>query len=560
MKRDYFIEKGFDGDYAIARILENKDSYIGIIDKNMNVIEPFLKFDEKYSLREGHELLKTNFKNKACITSYKDTVYEFISNGIYINHYSKTLININNREKTFNNEISVIQYNHNLNMLVIQSKYGYGLGSINGEIIVEPIYNDKFEKFDDYIKISTTNNGDIVYGLTDLNGNLIINTMFTDFVKVFKQKYTYITAIMTEKNSNKKKTLRAAIIKLSGNTTVSISFLPIKSYIEESKLQATFLKNVVIENDYVIFSNNSLPNKEITSSSKFGVSDIYGNIIIPCIHDNPIETLIVNNKTYFKVYRKESNKNIYALLDINDTLLTKYEWSDLIVKDDILYGIKEDIYFKISLENREYYKTNIHIKSDTNSTDYNIKQNSNNISSQQDKENKLIVDNYTIEIEYFNNKVILKNATLKKEYTLFVETCKIELIRIGNKNYILCNGRAKTDDCSIAILDYKLEGKLKHSFYGFSINFKNNLLNTNCFELEEVFPSIASSYFGFNIHYIYDEDFNFLGEFKDYKCMNLYEIFFYENGKEYSLNLLTKEKTILNNNNTNPSDEGYENY
>lgn len=566
-KTDYIILDEFKGGYAIALkpfiIKESniKVNYVGIIDENLNEVVSFRRRNEGYDTSCSNLRIELGeWVQDEEEYYYEEEIYRYITDGVYLCVKNYKIINFNNRELSFPRGIEVVDFDKDLNLLVLKSDRGYGLGDINCNIIVNPVYARYFSKFHDYIEIEKVVDGISQCGLVDFDGNIIVKPQFEEFVDLIKvDNKTVVIAISTEniafsaeKKALNTKYFRRAIWednpvteKIAALSTIiiedkyckSINYLPVRCCYNELK------RNYSLEclNAYVLDNYISLNNKCICDTAKtcvglHGVSDIYGNTIIPYTYANNILPVKINNEYYFVWGITSFFKSpMLGLLNTNNEEVLKCGFSRLYELNGELYGEKDGIPYKIHLDTLTLENISELPKIQSSNTD-----NKSVGNNKYDVTPELIyLGDTSIKIEKSDYAICFSSGKKKINYKTKNYDLKINKFSVANEEYLAFQ---KIDDVNLGgnfiILNKNLNEVININITGNDAYLNTNIANTNCFEIVDCFISpdedIMSSS---RIIHIYDENFNFIDKFNSYKRVNVHEVL----SNDKILNLATKE-------------------
>lgn len=565
-KVDYIILDEFKGGYTIAlksfirRETNKVENYVGIIDENLNEVAPFRFREEGPSVYSGNLRIElgewVQDEEEYC---YKEAVYKYIADRVYLWEKDKKIINFNNEKANFPYDIEVIEYLDDLNLLLLHSKKGYGLGDINGNVIISPIYQRDFSKFYDYIEVKNIIDGIAYYGLIDYSGNIVVKPQFKAFIDL-KQLNTelLITAISIEdvglsteerevnkKNSrlvrwedcliNKKVGVLCTII-IEDSCCKSINYLPIRCSYKEIKGYCTMRNmNVYMLDKYISSTYNCLYDDTKQSLGNYGVCDIYGNTIIPYKYGNQILPVKIKNNYYF-IWGVSNffGSSSLGLIDDNNKEVLKCEFSKLYESNGELYGEKDSIAYKIDLDKLTFDKIEELPKIPNSDNKY--------IDNNKDNKTKLesiSLKNVDVRIKRSDNYICFSSGERERRYDISGYSYKIEKFTVANKEYIFFP-RVDYNDLksNVIVLNDNLDEIIDFDLFANDIYLETNIANTNCFRIVKCFISpnediMRSS----EVNYIYDESFILINTFDGYTRINIHEIL---NGNSI-LNLDTKE-------------------
>lgn len=572
-KTDYIILDEFKGGYAIAlksfivKETNTKLNYVGIIDENLNEVTSFIRRNEGYDMYCSNLRIEFGEWTQDEDEYYhEEEIYRYVTDGVYLCLKDYTIINLNNKEASFPIGIEVIDFDKDLNLLVLRSDRGYGLGDINCNIIVKPVYARYFSKFHDYIKIENDVDyiSDVNYtsqcGLVDFEGNIIIKPQFEEFVDLIKvDNKTAITAISTEDialNADERALNARRFIfarwencfvteKIAVLSTIiiedkhckSINYLPVRCSYDELKLNYGLdsLSTHVLDT-YMSLSTKCMCDTKKAGFGFYGVSDIYGNTIIPYIYNNDIIPIKINNEYYF-VWGITSffDSPMFGLLNTNNEEVLKCEFSKLYELNGELYGEKDGLSYKIYPDTLTFESINELPKMQSSDIDNNIIDKDEHY----DIPELIYLKDTCIKIEKSEYAIYFSSGSKKISYEIKNYDLEINKFSVGNEEYLIFK---KIDDFNLGgnfiVLNKDLTEAVNVNVTGNNAYLNTNIANTGCFEIVDRFTSpdediMASS----NIIHIYDENFNFIDKFNNYKRVNVHEVL----SNDMILNLATKE-------------------
>ena len=337
-KRNYFIESIETSEFKY--FITNENSHVGVIDCNGNqIIEPI--YDNIIIPNPTKDVF-------ACIYNY---------NSFY-KTYEVKIINSNNEELFTNYErvepilINNIESNlpYEKNVLKIKLNNKYGLIDLDGNVIVDAIYDEldslKYREGEFIVK---TNNK---YGVINNKGYIMVPFKY-DLIegdKYYSETNNYKNSgyIVGLKKDDAVNFLYGYVNKL-GKEIIDVQYQEINRFTDIEDEKNVYL-SVRINDEYLLFRNNkklvdveynkieydkgTRLFKVINIENNVGVIDLKGNLVIPVQY-----SVVEFKKNYIKVTNHENETEFF---DLKGTPLNDKGYKDLIGTSNDKYTITID--------------------------------------------------------------------------------------------------------------------------------------------------------------------------------------------------------------------------
>lgn len=301
----YQFAKSFVNNQAI--VYQNNKA--GVIDIDNNLIIPF-KYDQIHFINDSLFYVKNKTKY---IREYKCGVVDKNNREILPLKYSK--IHIKNKKLFVElQKDSLISKTRLTDTRTI--KKTYGIFSLNGKPILEPVYDWLKKMSADTLRVSKGK----YYAMVKTNGNFITELKYTGFGNFHNGKASVRVDSLW------------GFIDKSGNEIIKPQFYGVKRYYRKLTVfrkhngQVGFLDNdgkIIFESNYEILRYPHLNCAAARKNKKWGLIDLKGNLLVPFIHNDYLrefEGIIA--------YKKNDK---WAIFDSNGNQLTEYKFDSLFV-------------------------------------------------------------------------------------------------------------------------------------------------------------------------------------------------------------------------------------
>ena len=318
----------------------------GVIDKSGNIIIP-AEYDYIQIPNPEKPIFICLYDYDSSKQIYKSKVLNEKNEPIYTNFSNITAIPKNNGTNTWIYQTSILKYYENDK---------YGLVTINGKKVTNPIYNgiETLDYKDGILKVKI----DEKYGLIELNGTEITKTQYysiaSDGYYTKENKYEragYIVSIKADEG------YEYGYISYTGKEIIAPKYSNLKRINNVKNDETPYLittldgkmgicKNAqnIIKNEYNSIEYDATNNLlEIQKNGKYGIYDLYGNMILPIQYDSfLIAGSIINAKKDGKDLVFDTSGNIKKDYKYTSYRATKSPEYYIVTDTNKKYGVVDN--------------------------------------------------------------------------------------------------------------------------------------------------------------------------------------------------------------------------
>ena len=318
----------------------------GIIDRNGSVIiEAKYDYIQIPNPEKGIFVCLYDYDSSAKL--YKSTILNEKGEEIYKNYSNITAIPNNNTSKSSSYQTSILKY---------YQDGKYGILTIGGKKVTNAIYDsiETLDYKDGVLKVKKDNN----YGLIELNGTEILKPKYYSIVADgyynVDNKYEnagYIVSIRTDEgylygyiSHTAKELLDCKYTSLKRVTNIKNETTPYLITIDNGLMGINKSSQTIIKNEYNSIeydSTNAL--FQIGKNGKYGVYDLYGNMVLPIQYDSLMFSgTIINATKDGKSLVFDSDGNIKKNYEYTSFMPTKSSNYYITTNSDKKYGVVDN--------------------------------------------------------------------------------------------------------------------------------------------------------------------------------------------------------------------------